>query len=324
MSEQDIYMNDIQPLSSALSFIQQNASQPDTSPIMSGQFHFNTFQNGLTSHATDAVEEQNANITTELPAGISFNFLFTGTIDYSFGSNKYQLTNNSDQAVQGSIIVNNTDEILTRHLTAGMHIRKLNIFVEQQWLTSRCQTEADRQVINDIFQQQNVYLWQPEQQAISKADALIELNNENTFSQNLTTEHLTMELLGYCVDEVYRQVTSEPGKDSVDNYTSGQSLKATLDNSVAGLHTLAEIAQQLNMSVSTLQRQFKRNYGLNISVYIKQRRLEAAKKSLLINELSIGEVAFHAGYNHTSNFINAFKKSFNMTPAAYVKLHKIR
>ena len=319
MSEHDIYMNDIQPLSPALNFIQQQ----DTSPIMSGQFRYNTFQNGLTSHATDAVEEQDADITTELPAGISFNFLFSGTIDYSFGSNKYQLSKEKDLAVQGSVIINNTDEILTRHLTSGMHIRKLNIFVEQQWLTSRCQNETDRQVINDIFHKQMVYPWLPDQQATEKADALIKLSNDKTFSQNLTSEHLTMELLGYCLDEVYRQVKSEQGQESLDSNASS-SLKAKLDACLDSVHTLADIALQLNMSVSTLQRQFKKIYGLNVSVYIKQRRLEAAKKSLLVNELSIGEVAYNAGYNHSSNFINAFKKSFNITPAAYVKLHKIR
>ncbi|PCJ29464.1 MAG: hypothetical protein COA90_11505 [Gammaproteobacteria bacterium] len=320
MSEHDIYMNDIQPLSPALNFIQQK----NASPIMSGQFRYNTFQNGLTSHATDAVEEQDADITTELPAGISFNFLFAGTIDYSFGSNKYQLSKEKGLVVQGSVIVNNTDEILTRHLTSGMHIRKLNIFVEQQWLTSRCQNETDRQVINDIFHKQIVYPWQPAQQATEKADALIKLSNEQTFSQNLTSEHLTMELLGYCLDEVYRQVKSEQGQENFDNNNTESSLKAKVDTCLDSVYTLADIALQLNMSVSTLQRQFKKNYSLNVSVYIKKRRLEAAKKSLLVNELSIGEVAYNAGYNHSSNFINAFKKSFNITPAAYVKLHKIR
>lgn len=324
MSEQDIYMNDIQSLSSALSFIQKKDSSIGPSPIMSGQFHYHTFQNGLTTHAIDAVEEQDANISTELPAAISFNFLFSGTIDYSFGSKKYQLSKKKSQTVQGSIIVNNTDEILTRHLTAGMHIRKLNIFVEKKWLTSRCQTDADRQVIVDIFQQQNVYLWQPGKEATEKADALIKLTNEKTFSQNLMSEHLTMELLAYCLDEVYRQIKHSQNQKYVDTRNRVPSLKTTLDNCMDRFHTLTEIAQQLNMSVSTLQRQFKRCYGFNVSTYIKQRRMDTAKKSLLLNELSIGEVAFHAGYNHTSNFIIAFKKSFKMTPAAYVKLHKIR
>jgi AraC-like DNA-binding protein len=324
MIEQEIYIGDIQPLSSALSFIQKTDKSEVTSPIMSGQFRFNTFQNGLTTHATDAVEEQDANISAELPSGISFNFLFSGVIDYSFGSKKYCLRKKKEQTAQGSIIVNNADEILTRHLSAGMHIRKLNIFVEKQWLTSRCQTEADHRVIAEIFQQSNVYLWQPGENAIAKAEALIKLNNENTFSQKLTSEHLTMELLAICLDEVYRQVKNENGENGIVIENTRLSLKARLDTCLGSKYSLVEIAQQLNISVSTLQRQFKRNYNMNISTYIKQRRMDIAKKSLLLGDLSIGEVAFHAGYNHTSNFINAFKNSFSITPAAYVKLHKIR
>ena len=110
MAEQDIYIDDIQPLSSVLSFIKETGEEEEgVSPIMSGQFRFDTFQNGLTTHATDAVEDQDANISAELPVGISFNFLFSGVIDYSFGSNKYCLRKNEDQTVQGSIIVNNAD-----------------------------------------------------------------------------------------------------------------------------------------------------------------------------------------------------------------------
>ena len=205
-----------------------------------------------------------------------------------------------------------------------MRIRKLNIFVEKRWLVSRCQTEAEQQAIAELFQQSNVYLWQPEEEAVAKAKVLIALNNDKSFSQKLTSEHLTMELLAICLDEVYRQVKNEQSKNDIAIDNSNLSFKAKLDNCMVNHHALSDIAQALNISVSTLQRQFKRNYNMNVSTYIKQRRLDTARKALLLGELSIGEVAFHAGYKYTSNFINAFKKSYSMTPAAYVKLHKIR
>ncbi len=324
MLEQEIYIKDIQPLNSALSFIQKEDKTEGVSPIMSGQFRYDTFHNGLTTHASDAVEAQDANISSELPSGISFNFLFSGEIEYSLGNKKYLLSKSKDQAVQGSIIVNDANEILTRQKKSGMHVRKLNIFVEQRWLSSRCQTAADRQVIADIFQQQNVYLWQPGKNAIAKAEALIRLNNEKTLAQKLTSEHLTMELLAICLDEVHHQVKHQASEKSTKIGSSSISLKAAMDNCIDNFNTLAEIANELNMSVSTLQRKFKRNYGMTVSLYIKQRRMDLAKKSLLLDNLSIGEVAYQAGYNHTSNFIMAFKKSFNLTPSAYVKLHKSR
>ncbi|OUR65742.1 hypothetical protein A9Q79_01755 [Methylophaga sp. 42_25_T18] len=324
MLEQEIYIKDIQPLNSTPSFVQQADKSGGLSPIMSGQFRYDTFQSGLTTHATDAVEEQDANISSELPSGISFNFLFSGEIDYSLGNKKYRLSKEKGQAVQGSIIVNDANEILTRHMSAGMHVRKLNIFVEQQWLTSRCQTAADHQVITEIFHQQDVYSWQPGKSAIAKAEALIRLNNEKTLAQKLTSEHLTMELLAICLDEVYRQVKYEQSEKSIGIRSTSLSLKAAMDNSITTLNSLTEIAQDLNMSVSTLQRKFKKNYGMTVSLYIKQRRMDIAKKSLLLEDLSIGEVAYQAGYNHTSNFIIAFKRSFKITPAAYVKLHKMR
>ncbi|PHS22613.1 MAG: hypothetical protein COA83_11460 [Methylophaga sp.] len=67
------------------------------------------------------------------------------------------------------------------------------------------------------------------------------------------------------------------GLKSADTRSTRPSFKMTLDNCLNGFDTLAEIAQRLNMSVSTLQRQFKRCYGMNISIYIKQRRMDTAK-----------------------------------------------
>jgi AraC-like DNA-binding protein len=50
--------------------------------------------------------------------------------------------------------------------------------------------------------------------------------------------------------------------------------------------------------------------------------MQQAKKALVIERLSIGEAAYIAGYNHTSNFIQAFKKTFALTPTEFIKRHR--
>ncbi len=322
--KQDIFIKDLWPLKehNALSFMQGIGQFQKSSPVMAGEFHFQTFHDGLTTHATDAIEKQETNFSTELPPGISFNFLFAGMIDYSFGQQKYCIQNKSDQPLQGSIIISNNDEILTRYFTPEMHIKKLNIFVEKKWLTSRCQTQIDHDVINQIFTNASVFQWQPNQSTTEKADALIKIKSNASFSEKLTSEHLTMELLALCLDEVYWQVKHNSSTRHKTITHANTSLKHKIDRIDA--QSLREIAEALNISISTLQRQFKKSYGITISHYLTQRRLDEAKKSLLLDNLTIGEVAYAAGYNHSSNFINAFKKQFEMTPAAYVKLHKVR
>lgn len=321
---QAVYLKEIPLFDTHASMRQDDQNSPTQPLAMSGKFRYQAFHNGLNTHASDAVEQLNTKVSSEIPPSISFNFLFSGVIHYSFGRHKYQLSNANTQSAQGSFIVNNQSEIFTRHLTEGMHIKKLNIFVEKTWLLNRCDSEADFEIIDMLFKRPDVYLWQPSKNAVEKAEALIQLSKASTFADKLNTEHLTMELLVICLDEAYQLVKAQPKKVKPTTLQTNTLLKTKLDQSMTHCFSLAEIANDLNMSISTLQRQFKRTYELNISDYIKQHRLTLAKKSLLVDGLSIGEVAFATGYKHSSNFIHAFKTQFGLTPAAFVKLHKIR
>jgi len=78
--------------------------------------------------------------------------------------------------------------------------------------------------------------------------------------------------------------------------------------------SLAAISESLAMSQSKIQRDFSKRYGKTVNDYIRSRRLGFARQQLLNKKMSIGEVAYLAGYNHTSNFTIAFKKVFGVTP----------
>lgn len=322
-TKQSVLLNDLQSFHKKFNRI--NKISDKESPILSGLFQIQNFHNGLTIHASDAVESRNANIVTEIPPGISFNFLFTGTIDFSFGNQKYRIENhNLHPAAQGSFIIANQAEIFTRYLKDGMQIKKLNIFVSQEWLVNRCESQADRNVVNTLFNHAGVYTWQPDDEAIQKAEALLQSKRTQTLSDKLISEHATVALLISCLDHAYQAIKSSKQTKRASVFTVSSQLKSKVDHCLSQCFSLPEIAGRLNMSVSTLQRHFKRDYGLNISNYIKQRRLTLARKSLLVGDMSIGEVAFDSGYKYASNFICAFKKQFGLTPAAYIKVHTMR
>ena len=86
--------------------------------------------------------------------------------------------------------------------------------------------------------------------------------------------------------------------------------------------SLNTLAEENNISVSTLQRRFKSYCGITVNEYIRTSRLEQAKKSIITDGKSIGEAAYIAGYNHSSNFVTAFKRHFHTTPKELIKSHK--
>ena len=64
---------------------------------------------------------------------------------------------------------------------------------------------------------------------------------------------------------------------------------------------------------------FKRNMGITVSEYIKNLRIDKAKKLLADTDLSVFEIAQSVGYEHNSSFTRAFKEYENISPAQFRK-----
>ncbi|MDY0206479.1 MAG: helix-turn-helix transcriptional regulator [Pseudomonas sp.] len=75
-----------------------------------------------------------------------------------------------------------------------------------------------------------------------------------------------------------------------------------------------DIAQQVGMSTSSLQRHFRNNFHLSVTQYHRQQRLRRALHSLQKDQISINQAAELAGYSTTGNFSTAVKKEFGVTP----------
>ena len=85
-------------------------------------------------------------------------------------------------------------------------------------------------------------------------------------------------------------------------------LKSVDQQSVAG------IAEQLSLSISTLERLVKKNYGCNPVQYIIKRKLEQADLMLRTSNMSVTDVASSMGFNSISYFSTCYKKYFGKSP----------
>ena len=95
------------------------------------------------------------------------------------------------------------------------------------------------------------------------------------------------------------------------------------NESAGGPVSLQEIANHMNLSVSTLQRRFKSVFGMTVIEYARIERLEKAKRALIEDDLSIGEAAYLSGYQHASSFVSAFTKHFDISPSRYKNTQKL-
>ncbi len=81
---------------------------------------------------------------------------------------------------------------------------------------------------------------------------------------------------------------------------------------------LAEIAHLSRCHFST---EFKRHTGFSPYSYILKYRISAAKRMLCSTERTVDMIAERCGFTDTSSFIRAFKKTEDISPAAYRKIH---
>lgn len=90
-------------------------------------------------------------------------------------------------------------------------------------------------------------------------------------------------------------------------------------------HFSAEnLAQEMFLSVSQLNRRLNSLIGRPSGQLIRELRLRIAAKMLADNSNSISEVAHQCGYCDQAHFSRSFKKRFHCTPTQYRKqYHKV-
>lgn len=292
--------------------------------VLKGVFHHNLNLDGLSMHAGNTIEMQEMSHFVELPPALSFNIVFQGQVDFSVGNHDYQLGNHFPVPVECSAIIVNRPEVMIRHFKKGMHVCKLNLLAERQWLEKRAKTTDEKQRLAGLFANHNVFrCWQPSAPLIRLAQKLLKHDSELSLANRLKAESLTLALLARCIDEMVRHShLVEPDKSAHVTSRRDKQLKQQLDKMIMKPLSLQEIAHSLGMSTSTLQRKFKAAYGVTVNSYCRQRRLDMARNALLVEGKTIGEVAYLAGYRHPSNFIAAFKKRYQQTPSELLSRHR--
>ena len=79
--------------------------------------------------------------------------------------------------------------------------------------------------------------------------------------------------------------------------------------------SLSDLAREVSTNKGTLKKEFKKVFGTTVFGYIRDLKMEDAKKMLLNQQLSINEVSDKIGYKNPQHFSTAFKRKFGMSPS---------
>ena len=84
-----------------------------------------------------------------------------------------------------------------------------------------------------------------------------------------------------------------------------------------GLPTVQYIADTLNISTKYLSSLLKQLTGQTTQQLIHEKLIEKAKEKLSTTELSVGEIAYELGFEHSQSFSKLFKTKTNLSPLEF-------
>lgn len=89
------------------------------------------------------------------------------------------------------------------------------------------------------------------------------------------------------------------------------------DSSEKGLLTVQQIADAMNLSPNYLSDLLRIHTGQNTQQHIHEKLINKAKDKLSTTELSVSEIAYELGFEHSQSFSTLFKKKTNMSPLEF-------
>ncbi|MGK0386772.1 MAG: AraC-like DNA-binding protein [Patiriisocius sp.] len=123
-------------------------------------------------------------------------------------------------------------------------------------------------------------------------------------------------------DEIMLYLIEIKGVDflySLINNSDNQSQKfiQIIESNTLNKLTIKELSFLSNMSVSTFKREFEKHFHSSPSKWFQEKRLEHAAFLLKNKSKRPSDIFEEIGYENLSNFIQAFKAKFGMTPKQY-------
>jgi len=123
-------------------------------------------------------------------------------------------------------------------------------------------------------------------------------------------------------EELMLYLIHKQGFEFLNNFVNSENdkiaqLNAIVKNNKLNKLNLEELAFLANMSVSTFKREFSKIYKTTPMKWFSDQRMDHAAFLLRTNSKRPIEVFEEIGYENLSNFVQAFKKKFGVTPKQF-------
>ena len=151
-------------------------------------------------------------------------------------------------------------------------------------------------------------------------------------SEHLIAQNISIEDIRFYLMELFFLITKESSelKNADVGYLSkGQraiaaQVESIITTNLTKHYTVEELAGQYGISPSSLKKYFSKLFGMPISMYLHQFRMEESARLIKGGQTPIGQIAEKVGYKNQSKFGCAFKEYFGAAPLEYKRLSSLK
>ena len=227
------------------------------------------------------------------------------------GCNEGFTENQSYQVEPGQVLIINPGELHAGNSYDQRYLRFRSLRITEAWLKRLC-ANNDIEISGDVvFETQPITDTLLVRQLVTLSQALIQQNNDLKVETDYTALLFTL-----------LQRYSNKKKASISKQMNTPALlraKRFIRDNYKEQINLQDIAAYAHLSRYHLVRQFSKKYGLSPFQYLRNLRIEEAKK-LFPGTASLTQIANEVGFFDQSHFIRTFKKIEGAPPSVLRKI----
>jgi AraC-like DNA-binding protein len=192
----------------------------------------------------------------------------------------------------------------------------LDITFTRNWLLKQFQEDdlCLRKIVDLQMKDPKLVLMEPcqteEYKLLHELDTFLQADKEDV----LFVRSRIYQLICSFFTKAFEKADVGKQKQATYNYEQMVQAEAILMQQLQKPPKVAEIAKKINMSTSSLLRQFKALYGKSLHEYYTGKKMEMARRMVMEKQITIKKLAETLGYKQASHFIETFTRHYGYSP----------
>ena len=259
------------------------------------------------------VQKVNRNIDSSF---IQFHFCLKGNAKFIFNEGHYAL----EVSEENSLLLYNTQIDLPLNLELNPSSWLVSVIMTIRRFHSLFSKEADYIPFLSSDNKEKKYY---SQESVTPAIAVI-LSQIINYNLHPSIKELYLTAKVYELISLYFNKSEDADVEQCpflvdeENIKRIKQAKEIMISRMAEPPTLAQLSEEIGLSLKKLKEGFKQVYGEPVFSFLFDYKMDFARKMLETGEFNVSEVGHRIGYSTSSHFIASFKKKFGTTPKKYL------